>query len=99
MSALAFKLPASLEAPEPPPERGGVRLLVAHRPDGPIEHARFTDLPKLLSPGDLLVVNVSATIPAAVAGMQGGWLRRSDPLLESGAGARSAMAASRAPQR
>ena len=68
MSAVAFKLPASLEAHEPPPERGGVRLLVAHRLDGLIEHARFTDLPRLLSPGDLLVVNVSATIPAAVAG-------------------------------
>ena len=67
MSAVAFKLPASLEAHEPPPERGGVRLLVAHRPDGLIEHARFTDLPNLLSPRDLLVVNVSATIPAAVA--------------------------------
>ncbi len=68
MSAIAFELPASLEAREPPPERDGVRLLVAHRADGRIEHARFTDLPKLLGPGDLLVVNASATIPAAVAG-------------------------------
>ena len=68
MSAVAFNLPASLEAHEPPPARGGVRLLVAQRADGLIEHARFADLPRLLSPGDLLVVNVSATIPAAVAG-------------------------------
>jgi S-adenosylmethionine:tRNA ribosyltransferase-isomerase len=68
VSALAFKLPASLEAHEPPPERGAVRLLVAHRADGLIEHAHFSDLSELLGPGDLLVVNVSATIPAAVGG-------------------------------
>ena len=68
MSAVGFNLPSSLEAHEPPPDRGGVRLLIAYRADGVIDHGRFTDLPKLLSPGDLLVVNVSATIPAAVTG-------------------------------
>ena len=68
MSALAFKLPASLEAHEPPARRDGVKLLVAHRDGGRIEHFRFADLPGLLSPGDLLVVNVSATLPAAVPG-------------------------------
>jgi S-adenosylmethionine:tRNA ribosyltransferase-isomerase len=65
---MAFNLPSSLEAHEPPPERGGVALLVARRVDGLIEHARFADLPRLVGPGDLLVVNVSATIPAAIAG-------------------------------
>jgi S-adenosylmethionine:tRNA ribosyltransferase-isomerase len=68
VSALAFKLPASLEAHEPPARRDGVKLLVAHRDGGRIEHFRFADLPQLLSPGDLLVVNVSATLPAAVPG-------------------------------
>jgi S-adenosylmethionine:tRNA ribosyltransferase-isomerase len=45
--------------------RDDVRLLVARRTRGTIEHARFSDLPTLLEPGDLLVVNVSATLPAA----------------------------------
>jgi S-adenosylmethionine:tRNA-ribosyltransferase-isomerase (queuine synthetase) len=47
--------------------REDVRLLVAQRPGGELEHARFRDLPELLAPGDLLVVNVSATLPAAVS--------------------------------
>ena len=71
MSAPAFELPATLEASEPPEERGlrrdDVRLLIAQRSSGTIEHARFRDLPQVLAPGDLLVVNVSATLPAAVA--------------------------------
>ncbi|MBA3261964.1 MAG: S-adenosylmethionine:tRNA ribosyltransferase-isomerase [Thermoleophilaceae bacterium] len=57
------------EAHEPAELRGhgrdDVRLLVAHR-DGAIEHARFAELPELLAPGDLLAVNTSATMPAAV---------------------------------
>jgi len=64
MSALA------LEAHEPPEYRGvardGVRLMVAHRATGEIEHARFLDLPDFLDPGDLLVINLSGTLPAAV---------------------------------
>jgi S-adenosylmethionine:tRNA ribosyltransferase-isomerase len=36
---------------------------MAVRPDG-VEHHRFTALPDLLEPGDLLVVNTSATLPA-----------------------------------
>jgi S-adenosylmethionine:tRNA ribosyltransferase-isomerase len=58
------------EAREPAEVRGAgrddVRLLVAHRGSGMIEHARFAELPELLDPGDLLVVNTSATLPAAV---------------------------------
>jgi S-adenosylmethionine:tRNA ribosyltransferase-isomerase len=68
---LAFELPPALEAHEPPEARGlardDVRLLVATRGDGGVAHARFRDLADLLVPGDLLVVNVSATLPAAVA--------------------------------
>jgi S-adenosylmethionine:tRNA ribosyltransferase-isomerase len=70
VNALAFELPTALEAREPPEARGirrdGVRLLVAQRSDGAISHHSFRDLPRLLQPGDLLVVNVSATLPAAV---------------------------------
>jgi S-adenosylmethionine:tRNA ribosyltransferase-isomerase len=70
VSALAFALPERLEAHEPPEARGvardGVRLMVASRATGAIAHAQFSDLPELLSPGDLLVVNRSATLAAAV---------------------------------
>ena len=70
MSALAFELPARLEAHEPPEARGlrrdQVRLMVAHRGNGTIVHTRFDELPAFLAAGDLLVINTSATIPAAL---------------------------------
>jgi S-adenosylmethionine:tRNA ribosyltransferase-isomerase len=70
MSALAFELPARLEAHEPPEARGlgrdDVRLMVASVHDGRIVDARFSDLPAFLEPGDLLVVNTSATLPASL---------------------------------
>jgi S-adenosylmethionine:tRNA ribosyltransferase-isomerase len=66
MSALTFELPARLEADRPPAARDGVRLLVANRSDGSIVHSRFRDLPHFLAPGDLLVLNTSATLPAAL---------------------------------
>jgi len=59
-----FILPPALEAHEPPARRDGVRLL-AGTPDG-VSHLPFTALPDLLRPGDLLVVNTSPTLPAAV---------------------------------
>jgi S-adenosylmethionine:tRNA ribosyltransferase-isomerase len=61
-----FELPAGLEAAAPPARRDGVRLLVA-RPGG-VEHARFAALGTFLSPGDLLIVNTSGTLAAAVDG-------------------------------
>ena len=70
MTALTFDLPPRLEAHEPPEASGrprdAVRLMVASRADGRIEHARFRDLPAHLRPGDLLIVNTSATLPAAI---------------------------------
>jgi S-adenosylmethionine:tRNA ribosyltransferase-isomerase len=75
--AVRFVLPRSAEATAPPEARGlsrdGVRLLVA-RPDG-LTHRRFSDLPELLQPGDLVVVNTSATLPAAVDGQLRGRTR------------------------
>jgi S-adenosylmethionine:tRNA ribosyltransferase-isomerase len=68
--ALRFELPAALEAREPPEARGlardAVRLMVARRSTNEIEHARFADLAEHLASGDLLVINVSATVPAAI---------------------------------
>jgi S-adenosylmethionine:tRNA ribosyltransferase-isomerase len=69
-AALRFNLPPELEAHEPPEARGlrrdGVRLLVSHYLDDHIAHARFADLPDFLAPGDLVVANDSATLPAAL---------------------------------
>ncbi len=65
MTALDFHLPTHLEAATPPPVRDEVRLMVA-QPDRPLIHANFLDLADFLAPGDLLVVNASATLPAAL---------------------------------
>jgi S-adenosylmethionine:tRNA ribosyltransferase-isomerase len=63
-----FSEPA--EAREPAELRGSgrddVRLLVAHRSTGRLLHAAFEELPELLDPGDLLVINTSSTLPAAL---------------------------------
>lgn len=68
-SDLGFdSLPTELEASSPAEARGlardEVRLLVAE--GGLRTHARFRELPDLLRPGDLVVVNNSATLSAAV---------------------------------
>jgi S-adenosylmethionine:tRNA ribosyltransferase-isomerase len=67
----AFTLPAHLEAAEPPEARGlkrdGVRLLISRVDTDSVHHSRFSDLPRWLSPGDLLVVNTSGTLNAALA--------------------------------
>lgn len=65
---LDFALPDALSAHEPPEARGlardAVRMLVSRGTSH--THHLFSDLPGLLEPGDLLVVNNSATLPAAV---------------------------------
>ena len=65
-----FTLPAELEAHDPPEARGlardEVRMLVSRTSSGAISQHGFRDLPGLLLPGDLLVVNTTATLPAQV---------------------------------
>jgi len=72
---VAFTLPTALEAHEPPEARGTTRdnvaLMVSRRATGEISHHAFADLPGLLLPGDLIVVNTSGTLPAAVAAGEG----------------------------
>ncbi|HEX6239056.1 MAG TPA: S-adenosylmethionine:tRNA ribosyltransferase-isomerase [Acidimicrobiales bacterium] len=66
----AFELHPELEAREPPeargPTRDAVRMLVAHRETGELVHSTFSSLPRFLREGDLLVINTSGTLPAAV---------------------------------
>jgi S-adenosylmethionine:tRNA-ribosyltransferase-isomerase (queuine synthetase) len=79
-----FTLPPELEASEPPEARGvareGVRMLVSRRRTGEVTHHSFGELESLLLPGDLLVVNTSATIPAAVPAGTGLSVHFSTPL-------------------
>jgi S-adenosylmethionine:tRNA ribosyltransferase-isomerase len=67
-----FTLPRDAEATAPPEwsgtPRDGVRLMTV-RPGG-ITHSLFRDLPGLLEPGDLVVVNTSATLPARLAAVR-----------------------------
>jgi S-adenosylmethionine:tRNA ribosyltransferase-isomerase len=68
--ALAFELPANLEARRPAELRGlsrdGVRMLVSDAQTGTHQTAQFAEIAQYLRAGDLVVVNDSATIPAAV---------------------------------
>ena len=72
----AFELPPELEAGSPPEARGmtrdAVRMLVAHRRDGRLVHSHFSELPRFLDEGDLIVVNTSGTLAAAVPGRRPG---------------------------
>jgi S-adenosylmethionine:tRNA ribosyltransferase-isomerase len=66
VSVAAFELTPANEASAPPAERDEVRLLVAQR-GRPLVHDMFRGLPSHLRAGDLLVVNTSATMPAALS--------------------------------
>jgi S-adenosylmethionine:tRNA ribosyltransferase-isomerase len=72
VDALDFILPEELVAREPPETRGltrdGVRLLVSDPDTDDVRHATARDLPGFLDAGDVLVVNASATINAALDG-------------------------------
>jgi S-adenosylmethionine:tRNA ribosyltransferase-isomerase len=76
------------EASSPAEERGSgrddVRLLVAWRSSGELLHAAFAELPELLSPGDLLVVNTSSTLPAALPAGAGLRIHLSSPAPPNG---------------
>lgn len=68
--ALDFALPTELEAGAPPETRGlardEVRLMVSYRSNNHILHRQFRDLAEVLSAGDLLVINTSGTMNAAL---------------------------------
>ena len=68
LSDFDFELPEELIAQEPPPERGGSRLLKLNRSDGVLEDATFADLDRYVRPGDLLVLNNTRVFPARLIG-------------------------------
>lgn len=62
LSDFDFELPEEAIARHPAERRDGSRLMVLRRADGRIEHRRFAELPELLAPKDLLVVNDSKVL-------------------------------------
>jgi S-adenosylmethionine:tRNA ribosyltransferase-isomerase len=68
VAAFDFELPSELIAQQPSRERDEARLMRLDRVTGARTHHRVGDLPDLLVPGDLLVVNDTAVIPARLFG-------------------------------
>ncbi|TAN43200.1 MAG: tRNA preQ1(34) S-adenosylmethionine ribosyltransferase-isomerase QueA [Nitrospirae bacterium] len=64
-----FILPEDLIAKRPAEKRDDARLLVLRR-DAEAEHCSFSDLPSLLDPGDLLILNNTRVFPARLTGLK-----------------------------
>lgn len=94
-SEFHYDLPERLIAQTPLPDRSASRLLRLDGPAGRIEDLRFSDLPELLAPGDLLVLNDTRVVPARLFGRKstGG---RVEILIERVLDAHSALAHVRA---
>jgi S-adenosylmethionine:tRNA ribosyltransferase-isomerase len=67
-----YELPEDLIAQGPLPERDASRLLVLPRRSGSMDHRLVRELPGLLAPGDVMVVNDARVIPARLHGRKEG---------------------------
>src|SRR5258708_356946 len=63
-----YPLPESQIAQSPIEPRDASRLLVLDRQTGVVSHRAFRELPRLLAPGDLLVLNDTRVLPARLVG-------------------------------
>ncbi|MBE3556155.1 MAG: tRNA preQ1(34) S-adenosylmethionine ribosyltransferase-isomerase QueA [Firmicutes bacterium] len=63
-----YDLPPELIAQEPLADRSASRLMVLHRDTGAIEHRIFRELPEMLRPEDVLVINDTRVMPARIFG-------------------------------
>lgn len=63
-----YVLPEALIAQQPLARRSDARLLHMRRADGGLTHRHVRDLPDLLRPGDLVVVNDTRVVPARLVG-------------------------------
>lgn len=72
VSDFAYELPEELIAQRPPEVRGTSRMLTLDRHTGTFADRSFADLPSLLKPGDLLVLNDSRVIPARLYATRAG---------------------------
>src|SRR5215831_17582759 len=66
--SLDYHLPPNLIAQHPSAERDQSRLLVVRRTDDSLRHHVFHELPEILNPGDLLVLNDTRVLPARLLG-------------------------------
>jgi S-adenosylmethionine:tRNA ribosyltransferase-isomerase len=64
VSDFHFDLPEELIAQSPPEIRGSSRMLLFDRATGRYQDNFFRNLPQILKPGDLLILNDSRVIPA-----------------------------------
>ena len=72
VSDFHYDLPTELIAQHPPTTRGASRMLTLSRSNGVFADHLFTELPQLLSPGDLLVLNDSRVLPARLYATRAG---------------------------
>jgi S-adenosylmethionine:tRNA ribosyltransferase-isomerase len=82
-----YDLPPEMIAQVPAAQRAASRLLVLDRAGGAVRHARFCDLPGLLRPGDVLVLNDTRVIPARLEALRSTGGRVELFLLEPATGA------------
>jgi S-adenosylmethionine:tRNA ribosyltransferase-isomerase len=72
VSDFHFDLPERLIAQQPPAVRGSSRMLTLDRRSGVFADRMVADLPSLLEPGDLLVMNDSRVLPARLFATRAG---------------------------
>lgn len=70
LSNYDYDLPPELIAQEPSARRDDARLLIVHKSSGRIEHGFVTDLPGILNPDDVMVVNDTKVVPARLVGQR-----------------------------
>jgi S-adenosylmethionine:tRNA ribosyltransferase-isomerase len=72
VSDFNFDLPEELIAQKPPEIRGSSRMLVLDRVSGTYQDNFFSNLPKILKPNDLLILNDTRVIPARLYATRAG---------------------------
>lgn len=98
-SRLCFELPPELIAQRPAAQRSAARLMVLERSGGALRHLRVRDLPRLLPPGAVLVLNDTRVLHARLTGRLPGGAAVSFLLLEPEPGGRRWTALARAARR
>ena len=87
-SRICFELPPELIAQRPAARRGAARLMVLERAGGTLQHTQVHDLPRLLQPGAVLVLNDTRVLHARLTGHLPGGRAVPFLLLEPAAGGR-----------
>src|SRR6202012_4967466 len=86
VSDFHFELPDDLIAQQPPAVRGSSRMLQLDRTTGEFADRQCTELPEILQPGDLLVLNDSRVLPARLFATRGGLTTQHNSPAPSGQG-------------